>query len=274
MIGILRKNPRAAIFAAVIHVVFLVLLVLSFQFESERPKLPGPKQEEIVQAVAVDEKLVEQELKKLKAAETRKQRKLDAQVRKAENAKKQAQKARKQEELRLKEAKRKAAENQKVESQRLEKLAEQRKQEEQRLKEIESQRKQEELRLAEADRQRREEELRRKMEVEQKRLAQEQNAKRQTLLTKYQALIEAKVRRHWRVPPGAVLGTECELRVRLIPSGDVMQVQITRSSGNPVFDRSVENAVRKASPLPVPAVESGLFEEFRDLRFPFKLEKS
>lgn len=59
----------------------------------------------------------------------------------------------------------------------------------------------------------------------------------------------------------------CEVMVRLIPSGDVIQVQLTRSSGDSTFDRSVENAVHKAAPLPVPPAESGLFDVFRELNF-------
>ena len=86
-------------------------------------------------------------------------------------------------------------------------------------------------------------------------------------------MIEAEVRKHWQIPPGAKAGMECELRVRLLPSGEVIRVELVKSSGNSVFDKSVQIAVRQASPLPVPKVETGLFDVFRDLRFPFKLEK-
>jgi colicin import membrane protein len=42
-----------------------------------------------------------------------------------------------------------------------------------------------------------------------------------------------------------------------------------RSSGDPVFDRSVETAVYKAAPLPLPP-DASLFNHFRDLRLIFK----
>ena len=80
------------------------------------------------------------------------------------------------------------------------------------------------------------------------------------------------MRKHWQIPPGAKAGMGCELRVRLLPSGEVIRVELVKSSGNSVFDKSVQIAVRQASPLPVPRVETGLFDVFRDLRFPFKLE--
>jgi colicin import membrane protein len=59
------------------------------------------------------------------------------------------------------------------------------------------------------------------------------------------------------------------VEVRLIPSGDVVEAKIVRSSGNPAFDRSVEAAVFKASPLPVPP-DREVVEKFRLLRFEFK----
>ncbi len=59
------------------------------------------------------------------------------------------------------------------------------------------------------------------------------------------------------------------MRVNLIPGGDVIDVRIVRSCGDPVFDSSVERAVYRASPLPVPPADSGLFDRFRELEFVF-----
>jgi len=41
-----------------------------------------------------------------------------------------------------------------------------------------------------------------------------------------------------------------------------------RSSGDPTFDRSVETAVYRAAPLPLPP-DSALFDRFRELQFIF-----
>jgi colicin import membrane protein len=70
----------------------------------------------------------------------------------------------------------------------------------------------------------------------------------------------------------ATQGLKCTIQVKLLPSGDVMEAVVVSSSGDPVFDRSAENAVRKASPLPVPQ-DKGLFnQEFRIFTFVFKPE--
>ena len=146
-------------------------------------------------------------------------------------------------------------------------LVEKRKLEQKQLKELEGKRKQEEQRLQKLEQQQREQELRSKLQAEQERLALESDKQKQSMINQYRAMIEARVRQNWIVPAGAEEGMSCTVQVRLIPSGDVIQVQVTKSSGDSTFDRSVENAVHKASPLPVPPAESGLFDVFRDLEF-------
>ena len=42
------------------------------------------------------------------------------------------------------------------------------------------------------------------------------------------------------------------VRVSQIPGGEVVKAEIQTSSGNIAFDRSVEEAVLRSSPLPVP----------------------
>jgi len=56
-----------------------------------------------------------------------------------------------------------------------------------------------------------------------------------------------------------------------VPSGDVLQVTVVKTSGDERFDRSVENAVYKASPLPLPE-DRDLFEYFREIEFIFNPE--
>ena len=68
-------------------------------------------------------------------------------------------------------------------------------------------------------------------------------------------------------PPGTD-GLQCKVRVRLGSSGSVLLVNVVESSGNIAFDRSVEAAVRKADPLPMPGSER-LRNLFRDLTFIF-----
>ena len=51
------------------------------------------------------------------------------------------------------------------------------------------------------------------------------------------------------------------MRIRVIPGGEVVSVEVDKSSGYPNFDESLVNAVELASPLPVP--DGQLFEQFR-----------
>ena len=60
--------------------------------------------------------------------------------------------------------------------------------------------------------------------------------------------------------------------VTLLPGGSVLEAKLDKSSGNAAYDSAVENAIRKAVPLPLPP-DVQLFREFRELRMTFKPEK-
>lgn len=253
MLDILQKYPRAIFYAVIVHVVLIALMVVSFKLTDKPAFESKDKGEEIIHAVTVDAKKIDKELKKIKQAERKKQREL-------ERAAKKAKKARLREEKKLADTRKKRIAEQKT-------LEKKRKQEKQRLKVLEEKRKQEEQQLQKLEQQKREQELRSKLQAEQERLVLESDKQKQSMINQYRAMIEARVRQNWIVPSSAEEGMSCTVQVRLIPSGDVIQVQVTKSSGDSTFDRSVENAVNKASPLPVPPVESGLFDVFRDLEF-------
>lgn len=59
------------------------------------------------------------------------------------------------------------------------------------------------------------------------------------------------------------------MSVKLIPTGDVVTHELSRCSGDEIFSRSVEAAVQKASPLPVPK-DPDAFNLMRDINFVFK----
>jgi colicin import membrane protein len=50
--------------------------------------------------------------------------------------------------------------------------------------------------------------------------------------------------------PGAKQDIEARFMVSQLPSGEVMSVRRTKSSGVAAYDTAVENAIYKASPLP------------------------
>lgn len=69
------------------------------------------------------------------------------------------------------------------------------------------------------------------------------------LVQSYQGLIQESVQRRWSRPPSARNGMHCVLVIQLIPTGEVVDVQVMKGSGDDAFDRSAINAVKKASPF-------------------------
>lgn len=82
------------------------------------------------------------------------------------------------------------------------------------------------------------------------------------VVDKYRALILQAIGEHWLVPTGANKHSSAELMIHLAPGGMVMDVQVTKSSGDAALDSSARAAVLKASPLPVPT-DADEFEPFR-----------
>ncbi|CAM4444680.1 MAG: hypothetical protein LEGION0403_FIIPPAGN_01146 [Legionella sp.] len=110
-----------------------------------------------------------------------------------------------------------------------------------------------------------------KAEAERKRQAQAtaaQNAEREARIAgevdKYKALIVNAIGRNWILPENVDSTLSSQFRIRLAPDGAVLEVTLTRSSGDPLLDRSAQTAIRKASPLPVPQ-DATTFNMFRDI---------
>lgn len=103
-----------------------------------------------------------------------------------------------------------------------------------------------------------------KKQQEQERLALRAKQS-QTLdeVAKYKAMIQAKIRSRIVMPPDLPGNPVVEFRVVLLPGGEVLSVNLHRSSGFTVFDEAVERAVYLAKPLPLPP-DLALFREFRD----------
>jgi|OpeIllAssembly_1097287.scaffolds.fasta_scaffold23305_2 colicin import membrane protein len=102
----------------------------------------------------------------------------------------------------------------------------------------------------------------------QAQIAAEDAARDQSIISQYVGIIGDRVRRNWIQPPSSRVGLSCVVKVQLMPGGDVISAQVVQSSGDAAFDRSVEAAVYRAAPLPLPP-DPGLFESFRTLTFNF-----
>ena len=68
----------------------------------------------------------------------------------------------------------------------------------------------------------------------------------------YQALITQKVKRNWARPGTARDDLSCVAVVEQITGGEVIGVRIGECNGDEIVRRSIEAAVRRASPLPTP----------------------
>lgn len=306
MLKSFRNNLRAWSLAILVHVALIVMLVISLDWKLT-PQPAG--EQKVIQATVVDEAKVQAEMEKLTQQDVQKKQQEQERQKRLEELKQQQQdetarlQQLKQEqqaaEQQRQEQTRLHAEQEKAEAARLETLQQQqsiaeqrRKEEEQRAEELkkklaeeEKQRKaMEQQRLAETEtkskvdeqkRQKAEQEAQRRREAEEQlkqQLAAEQAAsaeQNQELIAQYVGRIQREVTQSWLRPPTARMGMSCTVMVNLAPNGDVINARVVTSSGDTAFDRSVEAAVYKASPLPLPP-DPALFEYFRELNFIFK----
>ncbi len=68
----------------------------------------------------------------------------------------------------------------------------------------------------------------------------------------YKDRVSAKVRGNTRLPENLKGNPQVKCQVRLLPTGEVLDIKVVQSSGNPAYDDAVERAIRKSSPLPLP----------------------
>lgn len=69
---------------------------------------------------------------------------------------------------------------------------------------------------------------------------------------RYKAMILNAISHQWILPESVQPGLSSQFNIRLSPNGEVLDVRLTRGSGDAVLDRSAQTAIYKASPLPVP----------------------
>ena len=113
------------------------------------------------------------------------------------------------------------------------------------------------------DDKRRVEDERLRKEAEKQR--EEAAGARQRAIDGFVNQIKAKIRGRANVPDTVSGKPSVQVRIRILPGGEVLDIAVTRSSGNRVYDTAIERAIRSASPLPVPDANSELFPQFRDL---------
>jgi len=82
----------------------------------------------------------------------------------------------------------------------------------------------------------------------------------------YAGRIKAKIRGNVVLPPDLKGNPEAIFDVVQLPTGEVLQVKLRKSSGHAGYDQAVERAVLKSSPLPRPD-RPELFQRALELRF-------
>ena len=273
------QTSRSLFFSIVLHIVLGGILIFSFKFSNKPTPIHKPTTN-IVNAVSVDKKQVELELKRLKdieeakkADEKKRQKKLE---KKAEDAKKKRiaeekklKKLKKKKEAEKKRIKEEEKKLKKLEKERKELEKKQKLEEEKKKKEVERKRKEEEKKKAqEVERKRKEEEKKRKEKELQEALEAEQLEYEQSEISKYTGLIINAIESEFN-ETNLKEGLSCVILIRMIEGGKVIESNIVESSGNELFDQRAEKAVYSASPLPVPS-EIRLFNKMRSIRITFE----
>jgi colicin import membrane protein len=119
--------------------------------------------------------------------------------------------------------------------------------------------------LAERQRAQREADLNAQIAAEERASA----ARNSSQMALYIAQITAQIERNWIRPASAQPGLNCEVRVTQVAGGTVTAAQVTRCNGDEIVRQSIETAVLRASPLPLPS-DPALFD--RNLVVTFKPE--
>jgi len=110
-------------------------------------------------------------------------------------------------------------------------------------------------------------ETRRQKQAEAKAAASKRQAELATAVGLYRDKISATVRGNTRLPDNLKGNPEVRCLVRLLPTGEVLSVKVTQSSGNVAFDEAVVRAIEKSSPLPLPAERDARAEFVPELSF-------
>lgn len=269
------RNPNSYGFAVLVAILIHLAVAGLFlvKWPESRPYMIEPLPKHIMAKVVQEENKSVKERKK--KAERQKKRKERAAKRRAEkkrklDAKRQKEKARQEKLKKETLAKQKSIAEQKrnAEAQRIAKeKAAAEEAERQHLRQAQQEAAEQKM-LKELAREQAEAELQARKEAEAR-------AERAAVMTsEYTLLIKNQIQSQWRYPPAVDASMEVELKLTLVPTGEVVQVQIVKSSGNQALDRSVEQAIYKASPLSVPQ-DIAIFEQrFRNFTMKFRPENA
>lgn len=261
------------IFSLLIHVSFLLIFSVS-DWISDTKVLVKPKELNYIKTVVVNKqgkisartqdetvKVDDDKVKTIRQKEQKKQQL--AEQKRIASKKAEKQKAKEEAEDKLKKDLEKKKKEQEKKAKKT--LEEKNKKKQQKDKQEKAQQEKARKEALLEQRKKLEAQIQKKREAREKQEAlvkkrQELEAQRQKALTEqdapiigeYEAHIQSKIAQSWSRPLSARNGMQATLQINLVPGGDVTHVKVIQSSGNKAFDLSATQAVRKASPLPVP----------------------
>ena len=263
-IVIYNGYPLSVVVAVTFHSAILALLL--YLQSSKSPEALELIQPMVVKALLVNEnpqlanerKRLERQQQQQRTREREAERQKQADAKAEQQRQEQAAADAKAEQQRK--ARELASLRQRKEQERLD--AEQLSRERQQQKEREEERRQQEL-DRELDRQR-----------QQEAAAAEVASSEFEMVQSGTSIIQQAVQSVWSRPPSARNGMRAILQIRMLPTGEIVDVSVTESSGDPAFDRSAENAVYSAAPFrELQALPINVFNEnFRSLSLIFQPE--
>lgn len=240
--------PISILFAVLLHGSVLAALLYFQQADTEvldviRP--PSVKANLVGENPQVRNALVEQQqqqrrVEEQRAAQRRQEEQRQAEARQQE-AQRQAEAERRAEQERNALRERQNQERQQAEQRQAE---EQRQREEQQRQQRDEERRQQAAeQAAQQERQRQEQALQAQRDAEASQIsAQESEA-----VMSYTSVIHDLVQQQWSRPPSARNGMVVVLRITMLPTGDITDVQVVQSSGDFAFDRAAETAVLRVN---------------------------
>ena len=250
--------------ALLLHVIVFASLIVVFDFGTSRatPAIPLAMTASLVTAEAVVPPQVEEPPPPEPEPDTSEQDRIrEEEQKRLEDARierERLERIRKAEEEAALERQRQADAERRRREEEARKEAARIKAEQERQAQIERQRRENERLRAEAEAARQAE-----IDAESNRLA----AMQADAKTAYVYAIQQRIASRWVRPPTAIAGIECIVDIRQLPGGEVVSVSIGRCNGDAAVRRSIENAVHRASPLPLPE-DPSVFS--RDIQLEFR----
>lgn len=242
--------PLSIVLALIFHIlIFVALIYLQSTSEAQSLELVQPT---IIKALFIDEN---PQVRNQQLREQRRQQEVTDQRRREEQRQQQEAEQQRQREQEAAEQQQQEREREQAALREREELERQRAERERReSEEIARQEANEEERrrreLAEQqERQRQQESLRQRQQEAAEAAAAEAARTEYELVQSATALIQQVVQENWSRPPSARNGMRAVLQIRMLPTGELVDANITQSSGDPAFDRSAETAVIRAAPF-------------------------